>query len=71
MGDEPSDARLARAYLEELLSAEEQKKNAGRLHDKTHPSYERARDYYKTVRRGIDERLQGTNRGSREDARPR
>lgn len=43
---ESSEDRLARAYLEELLSAEEAKKNAGRLGGKEGPTYLQAnRDY--------------------------
>lgn len=55
-----SDERLARAYLEELLSAEEAKKNAGRLHDKTHASYASANEYYQVLKAEIIERFPGT-----------
>ncbi|WP_340539132.1 hypothetical protein [Nocardioides sp. GXZ039] len=62
--DEPSDDRLARAYLEEILSAEEAKKNAGRLHAKTHPSYVRASAYYKALKSEILQRFPGATRES-------
>lgn len=55
--EEPSDDRLARAYLEELLSAEEAKKNAGRMRTKTHPSYVRANAYYQALKSEILERF--------------
>lgn len=51
--EEPSDDRLARAYLEELLSAEEAKKNAGRLGSKTGPTHMQANAYYKTLKKQI------------------
>lgn len=51
--DEPAENRLARAYLEELLSAEEEKKNRGRLRGKTDEGYVRARARYKTLKRHI------------------
>ncbi|GAC1387333.1 MAG: hypothetical protein NVSMB48_26610 [Marmoricola sp.] len=54
---EPSDHRLARAYLEELLSAEEAKKNAGRMRGNTHPSYIRASAYYKALKNEILQRF--------------
>lgn len=40
--EESADARLARAYLEALLSDEEQKKNTGRLGPKTSPVHQNA-----------------------------
>lgn len=55
--DEPSDHRLSRAYLEELLSAEEAKKNAGRMRAKTHPSHVRASAYYKALKSEILQRF--------------
>lgn len=58
--DQSPDNRLARAYLEELVSAEEAKKNAGRMRDKTHPSYISANTYYKALKAEIIERFPGT-----------
>ena len=58
--DEPSENRLARAYLEELVSAEEAKKNAGRMHTKTHPSYVLANKHYTTLKGEIVARFPGT-----------
>lgn len=55
--EEPSENRLARAYLEELLSAEEAKKNAGRLGPKTGPTHAQANDHYKTLKNQITERF--------------
>ena len=60
--DEPSENRLARAYLEELVSALEAKKNAGRMRDKTHESYARASDYYRRLQREIIERFPGATK---------
>src|SRR3546814_17495012 len=56
--------RLARAYLEELVSAEEAKKNAGRMRDKAHPSYVSANRYYKALKAEILERFPGTTPAS-------
>ncbi|GAB7007300.1 hypothetical protein JCM18899A_47750 [Nocardioides sp. AN3] len=50
---EPSENRLARAYLEELLSAEQAKMNAGRLGAKSGPIHMQANDDYKTLKRQI------------------
>lgn len=50
---EPSEHRLARAYLEELLSAEEAKMNSGRMRDKSHESYVRAAAAYDELKREI------------------
>lgn len=58
---EPSENRLARAYLEELLSAEEAKKNAGRLGAKTDPMHVQANDYYKLLKGQILTRFPGTD----------
>jgi hypothetical protein len=57
---EPADNRLARAYLEELVSAEEAKKNAGRMREKTHPSYVSANQRYSALKAEIFERFPGT-----------
>ena len=57
---ESADNRLARAYLEELVSAEEAKKNAGRMRGKTHPSYVTANRDYLAVKAEIVERFPGT-----------
>jgi hypothetical protein len=51
--DESSECRLARAYLEELLSAEEAKKNTGRMRTKAHPSFAQAEADYKSMKRQI------------------
>jgi hypothetical protein len=56
---EPSDARLARAYLEELLSAVEAKKAAGRLGDKSGSTYAQANDDYKALKVQILARFPG------------
>ncbi len=62
--DESADNRLARAYLEELLSAIEAKKNAGRMRDKTHPSHVMANEYYQVLRREILTRFPTSTRES-------
>lgn len=51
--EEPSESRLARAYLEELLSAEEVKKNTGRMRGKSDPNYESVDAEYKALKRQI------------------
>ena len=51
--EEPSEDRLARAYLEELLSAEEAKKNTGRMRAKSDPSYMSFEAEYKAPKRQI------------------
>lgn len=51
--DEPTENRLARAYLEEFLSAEEAKKNAGRMLGKTHASYLHAAEAYRRLKTQI------------------
>ncbi|MFE0527122.1 hypothetical protein ACFW0V_05935 [Micromonospora parva] len=58
--DESSENRLARAYLEELVSAEEAKKNAGRMHAKTHRSYLLADKRYRALKDEIIARFPGT-----------
>jgi hypothetical protein len=55
--DTSPNNRLARAYLEELVSAEEAKKNAGRMRAKTHPSHVRANAYYQALKSEILERF--------------
>jgi hypothetical protein len=60
--DESSENRLARAYLEELLSAEEAKKNAGRMHTKSHPSYVQAERAYKALKRQVLARFPAASR---------
>lgn len=57
--DEPAENRLARAYREELKSAEEAKKNAGRLLGKTNPIHLRMTDGFKRCREEIDEIFPG------------
>jgi hypothetical protein len=52
-GDAAED-RLARAYREELKSAEEAKKNAGRLLGKDHPAYGRVAEDFRRCRTDID-----------------
>ncbi len=59
--EEPSENRLARAYLEELLSAEKAKKNAGRMRPKTDPSFMLADTTYKVLKRQIVVRFPGTD----------
>lgn len=51
--DEPAENRLARAYLEDLYSAEEAKKNAGRMRGKTHESHVHAEQAYTTLKSQI------------------
>lgn len=58
------EERLARAYLEELLSAEEAKENAGRMYGKSHASYESANNHYRILKAEIMERFPGTTRES-------
>lgn len=63
IGNDPAEApenRLARAYLEELISAEEAKKNAGRLHGKSGDTYARTVDAYKKVKTDIATRFDGS-----------
>jgi len=57
-GEGPEDL-LARAYLEEYLSAEEAKKNAGRMGDKTAEAYQDAAAAYKRLRIEIQARFPG------------
>ncbi|GAA3406087.1 hypothetical protein [Pseudarthrobacter polychromogenes] len=59
-GDDPTEApeeRLARAYLEELKSAEEAKMNSGRLSGKSDPTYTRTANAYKKVKADIAARF--------------
>lgn len=58
--DASAENRLARAYLEQLVSAEEAKKNAGRMRGKEHSSYVAANDYYRALKTEIFERFPGT-----------
>ncbi|WP_231735953.1 hypothetical protein [Arthrobacter sp. YC-RL1] len=51
--NEPAEKRLARVYLEELKSAEEARKNTGRLQNKTGPTYERVDNAYKKLKKEI------------------
>ena len=60
--EEPADHRLARAYLEELLSAEEEKKNAGRMLTKVHPTFMRAEADYKALKAEILARFAGATK---------
>lgn len=65
LGDDPDESsanRLARAYLEELLSAEEARKNAGRTRTKTHASYKRFDGEYKALKAQILARFPSTTR---------
>ena len=57
--DRPED-RLARAYLEELLSAEEAKKAAGRLSGKSTEQYKSRDKAYKDLKAEIGRRFPGT-----------
>lgn len=59
---ERSENRLARAYLEELLSAEEAKKNAGRLGDKEGPIHVQADEDYRALKRQILARFPGSTK---------
>ncbi|GIT78489.1 hypothetical protein LLS1_01580 [Leifsonia sp. LS1] len=59
--DEPPENRLARAYAEDLLSAEEAKKNAGRMRLKTHPTYDAAKETYTEIKRQIQTRFPTTD----------
>ena len=51
--DEDPEDRLARAYLEELKSAEEAKMNAGRLRGKSDPTHTRTAAAYKKLKADI------------------
>ena len=62
--EEPADHRLARAYLEELLSAEEEKKNAGRMLTKVHPAFMRADADYKALKAEILARFAGATKAN-------
>jgi len=55
--DELAEERLARAYLQELLSAEEAKKNAGRMHRKSHPSYKLAKQRLRRLEANVRTRF--------------
>ena len=57
--DEDVNERLARAYLEELLSAEDEKKNAGRMLTKAHPTFIQAEANYKALKAEILARFPG------------
>lgn len=57
VGDDPTEDpedRLARAYLEELKSAEEAKMNAGRLRGKSDPTHQRTQTSWKKVKADIN-----------------
>ncbi len=58
-GESPNN-QLARAYLEDYLSAEEAKKNAGRLGDKTTRVYQDAASTYSRLRTEIQARFPAT-----------
>jgi hypothetical protein len=58
--DESYENRLARAYLEELVSAEEAKKNTGRVRAKTDPTYLLADKNYRALKGEIVARFPGT-----------
>lgn len=63
LGEDPNESsenRLARAYLEELVSAEEAKKNAGRMRAKTHASHLLADQHYTALKDEIIARFPGT-----------
>jgi hypothetical protein len=65
IGSDPTEepeARLARAYLEELLSAVEAKKNAGRLGDKRGQIHVRADEDYRALRGQILARFPGSTK---------
>jgi hypothetical protein len=58
--EEPAGSKLARAYLEELISAEEAKKNAGRLEPKTSPQHQDAAAEFKRRRQEALDVFPGT-----------
>lgn len=60
--DEPAEDRLARVYLEELRSAEEAKKNSGRLRGKDDPTYKRTETAYKKLKAQILARFPGSTK---------
>lgn len=67
LGDDPSEVpenRLARVYLEELLSAEEAKMNAGRLRGKADATYVRTRTDYTRVKAEILARFPSATKAS-------
>ncbi|MCG7413458.1 MULTISPECIES: hypothetical protein [Microbacterium] len=51
-GDHPEN-RLARGYLEEFISAEEAKKNAGHMHGRAHASHVHSAESYGRLKRQI------------------
>lgn len=55
--DEPAENRLARAYLEEHLSALEAKNNAGRMHEANAPAVELATRRYEALKELIPVRF--------------
>ncbi|MGC5225448.1 hypothetical protein ACPW96_23025 [Micromonospora sp. DT81.3] len=59
---ESAEDRLARVYLEELKSAEEAKKNAGRLRGKVDPTYLRTEATYKMLKTQILTRFSGATK---------
>jgi len=56
---EPVENRLARGGREELKSAEEAKKNAGRLFNKEHPEYRRVAEDFRRCSREIEDVFSG------------
>ena len=65
LGDDPDESaenRLARVYLEELKSAEEAKKNAGRLRSKADKTYLRTEAAYKELKTQILGRFSGASK---------
>lgn len=63
LGDDPDEApetRLARAYLEEVVSAEESKKTAGRLGSKTGSTYIRENRRYRELKAEVLARFPAT-----------
>jgi len=59
--DESAENRLARAYLEESVSAGHEKTNAGLMRGKTHTSYVEAKKHYDALRAEIVARFPGTD----------
>jgi hypothetical protein len=59
LNDDPADTRLARAYREELKSAEEAKKNAGRLLGKQHAQHQTMTEQFKRCTVEINEVFPG------------
>lgn len=67
LGEDAAEAperRLARAYLEELLSAEEALKAASKMYGKTHPYYINSRTRHKELKQQILSKFAGASKES-------